>query len=577
MVAAVATGPNLTTWFLGSMLSAFAGHNTSHAFENSFPDGFVLLAYLSTPMVGFALGGLASRFLVWPGKLIWPEQLQTAAMLTSLHGVRRGNWSRRKVFWIVAIVALVYEWIPQLIYRPLATFSWPTWLAPESYGINLVFGGTSGMGLSFLALDWITVIAALGSPLYVPWHAILNVFCGFLGAAVLVPIVLIFSNSNMAAYLPYSQPVYAGNTFSWVMVNISSGGVKADKPLPQGLAIDPDTILADGNSTTGRMTALLTSSTAWAYAACTALLVHTSLFHSKEIKRWWQLPSPSHSTDPHTRLLGIYKQVPMWWHWVLLAVSLIFALPMVHVYRTSVPIWAVFFAVLVAAIFIVPVGIVQGLSAVQIKSVDYLASLLVGLLLPHGSTTAMYIFQLYSGATVEQAMLYCGCAKLALYFKIPPRVAFVVVVASQVVCSVWQYGLWSWLGGVPGGSPALYAHTSGLYDPIYWMGLGPFRSGFINNYAWVLCFLLVGAILPLMVYAFTRLCPRPMGLFRASSIHIPLFFGGSSGLALYAPSSWTAWFFYGTLGHFIFMRPAQQNYWLGCVRHPAFRRHHVLN
>lgn len=331
LAAAVATGPNLTSWFLGAQLSMFNQYNRADL-SNAFPVSYVVLLYLSADLLGFALGGFACRFLVWPGDLIWPEQLQTGATLTALHGVRRGIWSRRKVFWIVMIVTFVVETVPRFVSEAMQAFAWPTWIAPFNYAVNLMFGGQSGMGLGFFTFDWITVIAALGSPLCVPWYGILNVFGGFLVAACLIPVILIFTNSNMAAHLPYREPAYSGGSLSWVLANntVPEAAVNASLPLPQGLDVQPDAVFAHGNPTTGHMTALLTSSTAWAYAACTALLVHTALYHWHGIRHSWALPSPAQSLDPHTKQMGRYKQVPSCWHGALLLIALALAIPMVH-------------------------------------------------------------------------------------------------------------------------------------------------------------------------------------------------------------------------------------------------------
>lgn len=55
-------------------------------FYNSyFGWGFDLCAIWSTQCIGFAMGGLAKRFVVYPASAIWPSNLVTATFLTNLH------------------------------------------------------------------------------------------------------------------------------------------------------------------------------------------------------------------------------------------------------------------------------------------------------------------------------------------------------------------------------------------------------------------------------------------------------------------------------------------------------------
>lgn len=135
----------------------------------SWSTGFVFTMLLSAPLIGFPLGGLLNKILVWPEEMVWPEQLQSAGMLTALHGIRTTNWGMRSVLWWVVAGTFVWEWIPLAIFKPLAWFSWPCWASGlENYNVNLVFNGLMGMGLNMVSLDWFTIQAALGSPLIVP-------------------------------------------------------------------------------------------------------------------------------------------------------------------------------------------------------------------------------------------------------------------------------------------------------------------------------------------------------------------------------------------------------------------------
>lgn len=141
-------------------------------------------------------------------------------MLTALHGIRMTNWGMRKVFWWVSIGIFAWEWVPLAIYKPLSYFSWPCWISGlDNYNINLVFNDLMGMGLNMISLDWYTIQAALGSPLYVPWFSQICVIVGaVLGACILAP-SLIGSNASFARYVPFSSSPHGPSQITqWIQL-----------------------------------------------------------------------------------------------------------------------------------------------------------------------------------------------------------------------------------------------------------------------------------------------------------------------------------------------------------------------
>ena len=49
---------------------------------------------------------------------------------------------------------------------------------PEAPVVNQLFGVGTGLGMSGLTFDW-SQIAYIGTPLNVPWWAVVNIFTGF--------------------------------------------------------------------------------------------------------------------------------------------------------------------------------------------------------------------------------------------------------------------------------------------------------------------------------------------------------------------------------------------------------------
>ena len=45
----------------------------------------------STQLIGFSMGGILRRFLVWPAAMIWPASLVNTALLNTLHSISPGG------------------------------------------------------------------------------------------------------------------------------------------------------------------------------------------------------------------------------------------------------------------------------------------------------------------------------------------------------------------------------------------------------------------------------------------------------------------------------------------------------
>lgn len=144
-------------------------------YKLDFGWGFDLLLIWSTQCIGFAMGGLAKRFVVYPASAIWPANLVTATFLTNLHINKNfvaNGWkiSRLKFFLIVGIAAFCYYWIPGLIFTGLSNFSWICWIKPNLPIVNQIFGSSTGLAMipNSFALDWSQIMGYIGSPLIPP-------------------------------------------------------------------------------------------------------------------------------------------------------------------------------------------------------------------------------------------------------------------------------------------------------------------------------------------------------------------------------------------------------------------------
>ena len=62
--------------------------------------------------------------------------------------------------------------------------------------VNNLFGVITGLGMSTFTFDW-AQIAYIGSPLIVPWWALLNVFSGFVILYWVVTPALYYNNVSL--------------------------------------------------------------------------------------------------------------------------------------------------------------------------------------------------------------------------------------------------------------------------------------------------------------------------------------------------------------------------------------------
>lgn len=140
-------------------------------YGQTLPYSYQILLSLSTQIFGFAFGGLLRQFVVWPSSMIWPGALVNSTLFHALHknyGVReQGHISRNRFFCIAAACSFVWYWVPGYLFTALSAFNWICWIVPNNVVVNVLFGTSTGLGMSVLTFDW-SMISFIGSPLVTP-------------------------------------------------------------------------------------------------------------------------------------------------------------------------------------------------------------------------------------------------------------------------------------------------------------------------------------------------------------------------------------------------------------------------
>lgn len=269
--------------------------------------GFQLLFTLSSQIIGIAISGVFRRFLVWPAALLWPTNFSMTTLLYAMHDKKKldpcntNGWtiSGYRYFAYVTLCSFIWYWFPGVIWQGLSVFSFLTWIRPNDATINQLFGGFTGLSLIPLTFDWTYVIGYLGDPLLAPTFAHLNTLVGLFVFMILTTIGISYSGVLYTDYLPINTSTTFDNTQSQYNVtkimtpDFSFDVAKYKKYSPLFLA--PTFALNYGLS----------------FAALTASIVHTMIFHGKEV--WYRFKaSRNQEPDVHMRLMKMYKEAPDW-------------------------------------------------------------------------------------------------------------------------------------------------------------------------------------------------------------------------------------------------------------------------
>ncbi|KAG2416882.1 hypothetical protein HFD88_008099 [Aspergillus terreus] len=464
--------------------------------------GFEILLVITTQMFSFGLAGLASRWLVGPASMIWPQVLSNAALLSTLHSRTNfvaDGWSipRLRFFLLVLTGGIAWYFLPGYLFTGLSTFTFVCWIAPHNVVLNQLFGQKTGLGMSVLTFDWAQVVYANQSPLLVPFWAGLNVMGSFALFFWLLCPILYYTNTWYAAYLPMLSP----DTFD-------NRGRPYDtrRVLRPDASVDPDAyrayspmFLPIGYAVTYGV----------AFANLTGIFVHIGLYHGRDLWDQWH---GRYQQDIHARLMRAYRDVPWWWF--VGVTVLMFALSVVtnEVWDTGLPAWAVLLAFLLPMLYFVPIAIIKAITNISSNQLNLITEFIGGYAFL-GRPVANMAFKFYGYVAVSQGLEFVADMKLAHYMHIAPRTLFVAqglatLVGAVVQCGVTVFMLTRIEGicqpDAPGGFSCPHGHVT-YSSSLIWGALGPARNFSPGQlYGNLLWFFLAGPAVVLITYVLSR-------------------------------------------------------------------------
>ncbi|KAI1488116.1 OPT oligopeptide transporter protein-domain-containing protein [Biscogniauxia mediterranea] len=508
-------------------------------YKQNFGLVFQVLLTVSTQSLGYGIAGMMRRFLVYPASMIWPGNLVAVTLMNAMYEGHQaadptiigGSMPRYRWFGIVTAVSALYYFIPGYFAQFLSVFAFATWMAPKNPVVNQLFGGTTGLSLLPITFDWTQIAGYIGSPLIPPWHAMANTLIGVVVFFIFLSSFLHYTGAWYSEFLPMSDAATYDNTGAAYNVSrILTPEFRLDESAYQAyspLFISTTFALAYGLS----------------FAAITALIVHTYLYHRKTI--WAQYRnSTKEKPDIHMKLMRKYKEAPSWWYTTLFLIVLALSLVSVLWYPTNLTWWAFLLAVGISFVFSLPIGIIQAVTNHQI-GLNVLTEFVYGYIQP-GRPLALMLFKTYGYITMSQALSFVSDLKFGHYMKIPPRTMFMAqVVATTLSCFIQIAVLNFALGNIEGVCEPTQAQRFTcpggrvfFSASVIWGLIGPsrvFSPGQI--YSGLLVFFVIGAVTPVAIYYAVRRYPKsPLRFLMA-----PLIFGGAASIPPATPLNYLSW------------------------------------
>lgn len=395
--------------------------------------GYQILLIFCTQFMGFGFAGIMRKFAVYPTRAIWPSILPTLALNKALlqsepkEIINGWKISRYNFFLIVSSASFLYFWLPNYLFQALATFNWMTWIAPKNKTLATVTGSVQGLGLNPIAsFDWniIDFNAALTIPFYSQFNQYIGMFISFFCI-----LGLWYSNYKWTGYLP---------------INSNSLFTNKGKRFQVSEILNKDNLI-DQAKYEAYSPPFYTAANMVVYGSYFALypftVVYMGLTHWVHIKfamggLYSSIRNIRSSTydgyhDAYSKSMRKYKEVPEWCFFIVLVISIVFAILCIKLYPMNTPVWTIFFALGINFVFLIPLTLLYSITGFSF-GLNVLVQLITGYALPGNGIALMFVKAL--GYNIDgQAQNYIADQKMAHYLRIPPRALFRTQILSTLI------------------------------------------------------------------------------------------------------------------------------------------------
>lgn len=523
-------------------------------YHSDYGVGFALCAIWSTQIIGFSMAGLARKVLVEAPSAIWPANLVSATFLTNMHvneNHEANGWriSRFAFFALVFCGNFLWYFFPGYIFTALSYFAWPTWIAPNNVKVNQVFGASSGMGLFPLTFDWNQIAGYIGSPLIPPASTLMTIFASIVLIFWVVCPAVYYTNSWYSKYMPLSS---SGSYDRYqASYNVSK-------------IVDKETLTFNEKAYKEYSPLFISSTFAISYglsfASIIATLVHTALFHGRDIvNQIKQKEKP----DVHLRLMRQnYKNIPEWWFGIVFLIAFAISIVTIRYWNTEMPVWSLIVALLIAGVFLLPVGIIYSLTNIAV-GLNVVTEFIIGYMVP-GKPLAMMFFKTFGYITNNQAVTFAQDMKLGHYMKVAPRLLFWAQMFATIWGSAVQIGVMRWAYGAidnlcDSDQVNHYTCPNGrvfFNASVIWGAIGPKRVfGLGAVYNQTLFFFLLG-LLPVVNWLILKKWPNS----KVRWLNWPVFFSGTGYIPPATPYNYSTYCIVG-LFFGVFIKKRFTHWW----------------
>ncbi|GLU08959.1 hypothetical protein SLE2022_258400 [Rubroshorea leprosula] len=514
------------------------------------------LLIVTTQVLGYGWAGLLRKYVVEPAHMWWPGTLVQVSLFRALHEKEESEkkqMTRAKFFLIVLVCSFSWYLLPGYLFTTLTSISWVCWIFSKSVTAQQLGSGLRGLGLGALTLDWSAVSSFLFSPLISPFFAIVNVFVGYV---LVVYIVTPIAYWGVDLFSARRFPIISSHLFTargqpYDILAIVNNNFELDK-----LKYEEE----------GRihLSMFFALTYGFGFATFASTITHVGLFHGREIYQRYRA-SYQGKEDIHTKLMRKYKDIPSWWFYILLAVTIAVSLLLcIFDNKVQLPWWGLLFASGMAFVFTLPVSIITATTN-QTPGLNIIAEYVIGIIYP-GRPIANVCFKTYGYTSVAQAVSFLSDFKLGHYMKIPPRSMFLVQFIGTVLAGTINLAVALWLlnsiheicqDDLPANSPWTCPNDRVFFDAsVIWGLVGPRRIfGSQGSYSAMNWFFLGGALGPIIVWLLHRTFPKQSWI---PLINLPVLLGATAYMPPATALNYNNWVLVGTIFNFFVFRYRKQ-------------------
>ncbi|KAJ8551102.1 hypothetical protein K7X08_000472 [Anisodus acutangulus] len=516
----------------------------------SFLAGWILV--VSTQVLGYGWAGIFRKYVVDPAEMWWPSSLVQVSLFRALHEKGgEGTSSRGKFFLVVLACSFIWYIVPGFLFPTLSNLSLLCLAYPKSVLAQQLGSGMQGLGIFSFTFDWAVIASYLGSPLVYPFFAIVNVVVGYIGIVyILIPI----SYWGLNLYNAKNFPLFSSQLFDarGQIYNVTS--IVNDK-----FKIDKVSYAQHGRV---HLSMFFAVTYGLNFAAVVATLTHVALFNGKEI--WQRLRGINKARpDIHTRLMMKYDDIPGWWFYLTLALSLALSLVLCIFMKDQVqlPWWLLLIAAVMALGFTLPISIITATTNMS-PGLNVITEYFIGLVYP-GRPIANVCFKTFGYMSMSQAVSFLQDFKLGHYMKIPPRSMFIVQLIGTILGGTINMCVAWWLLNsiehicqpnlLPPNSPWTCQSDRVFFDAsVIWGLVGPWRIfGPLGEYGALNWCFLGGLVAPIFVWGLYKLFPNQSWI---KLINLPVLLTATASMPPATSLNFNSWIIIGTVFNFFIFR-----------------------